>query len=415
MGSRAPTIKRSYLERFVTDFKDKAVEILLRCCNDQEIEREILHILLENPASTSDNTDASNKHVPPAAKKSPSSQRTGSFSSSHRRQTSHGHMGPNGEPPSPPKSRSNHSKSLVGKDGAETIIILSSTEDDDIKTSIVSMKRAQTEYSVISEHIFDEGRIAESNVEEIEEERITIPRRGALGSFVNVKVSSIVELTWRPTKSKSKASHCTVFYLVPQEFLDIDVLIGSLDSGEGQALTFQEDESFHRSDNAGRLQPEDIVNNFLRNQQEHVSAAPRSAPATRVKQRGEASRTSQPVTAEPEPSTQNTEPTGASEKVRISCRLGLTTFGIRLDLDAHSEAFIDSVQKEFKKRKLTFVQADTGIWLKPEKEASDEDSHYVSLDEDDLEENWTGIIQWLKENKQANSNVMYGVFQLDAD
>lgn len=233
MGSRALTIKRHDLERFVTDFQDKAVDFLLRSCHEQETEKEILRILLDE--SSTSIVPNMNTRAPPPSKTSPISQRSGSFSG-HRRQASHGYMGLNAEPPSPPKSRSNHSKSLSGKDGIENILILSPTEDDDIKKSVASMKPAQIKYSIIGEHMFKEGRIPESSIDEIEEQRISIPQRGFPGTLVSIRVSSCAELTWksmRPAKSTSKASHHTVFYLVPQEFLDIDVLLGVLDSGEG--------------------------------------------------------------------------------------------------------------------------------------------------------------------------------------
>lgn len=64
---------------------------------------------------------------------------------------------------------------------------------------------------------------------------------------------------------------------------------------------------------------------------------------------------------------------------------------------------------------MTFDQSNTAIRLKPAEQMPDKDGHFVSLDEDDLEDNWTDIIHWLRTNKHQNSNVMYGVFQIDDD
>lgn len=235
MNSKAPTIRRQHLEIFVTDFKEKAVDLLLRCCHDHNIEKDIVQVLIDIPTNTS-NTNPNNMLVPSAAKTSPNSQRTGSFSSGHRQQTSHGYTGPNARPPSPPNTRSNPSKSGSSRDGSENIVILSLTENDEIKKSVAVMKLAQINHSVIGEHMFKKGRIPGNNIEEIDEQWISIPKRGNPGAFVSVKVASCAELTWKriwPAKFISQASHSTIFYLAPQELLDIDVLLGQSDSGEG--------------------------------------------------------------------------------------------------------------------------------------------------------------------------------------
>lgn len=236
MTSKAPTIRRHHLQRFVTDFKEKAVDILLRCCHDENIEKEIVDVLLEVPTSAANNPHTNNTHLPPAAKTYSNPQRAAPIPSGHHRQASNGYVGPNEAPPSPPKTRSNQSKSISGRDSTENIVILSLTEEDEVKKSVAIMKLAQTNYSVIGEHMIKEGRIPGNNVEDIDEQWISIPKKGAPGSSVSVKVTSCAELTWKrmkPTRFMSQASHSTVFYLVAQELLDIDVLLGNADSGEG--------------------------------------------------------------------------------------------------------------------------------------------------------------------------------------
>lgn len=107
-------------------------------------------------------------------------------------------------------------------------------EDDDIEKHPATMMFAPIKYSVINKYMFDEGRICDSNIEEIDDVEITVPLRGSPGSFSQITVSSRAKLTWK--RSKSNASHKTMFYVVHQEFLDIDLLLGSLDSGEGMSL-----------------------------------------------------------------------------------------------------------------------------------------------------------------------------------
>jgi hypothetical protein len=224
-------MKRHVLQRFVEDHPEKAVEVLMKCCHDQDIEKDITEYLLDQQSKSSENTGNNNAYAAPAPKKSLASQRTGSFSSNARQSTrNYSHA----EPPSPPKTRSNHSKSLSGKDGRETILILATNEDDCIERLPATMMLAPIEYSVISEQMFDAGRICDSNIEELEGEEISVPKRGSLGMLAQVTVYSRAKLTWK--RSKSNATHTTMFYLVHQEFLDVDLLLGSLDSGEGTSL-----------------------------------------------------------------------------------------------------------------------------------------------------------------------------------
>jgi hypothetical protein len=237
------TIKRPVLERFVDGYPDKAVDILLKACHDDDIKKELVDFLLDpgqppksKPHNGPEPTIASTAHAIPNPRSSAISQRTSSFSKDHRRHSSRNYagVGQHTEPPSPPRTRSNHSKSLAGKDGRENIVILATNEDDDIETHLATMKPAPIEHSVIGEHMFLVGRICESNIEDIDEELISIPRRGVPGTLIQVAVSSRAELTWK--RSTSNASHKTMFYLMPQEFLDIDLLLGSPDSGEGTLL-----------------------------------------------------------------------------------------------------------------------------------------------------------------------------------
>jgi hypothetical protein len=229
-------LKRPVLQRFVADHPEKAVDVLIKCCHDQDIAKDIIEYLLDQQPRSTDNSGNNDDYVALAPKRSPTSQRTGSFSSNHRQSTrNYASTGAYGEPMSPPKTRSNHSKSLSGKDGRENVVILAMNEEDDIEKHPATMMVVPIEYSVINEHMFDAGRICGSNIEEIDEEQISVPRRGVPGTVIQITVSSRAELTWK--RSKSHASHKTIFYLVPQEFLDIDLLLGSLDSGEGISLT----------------------------------------------------------------------------------------------------------------------------------------------------------------------------------
>jgi hypothetical protein len=224
--------KRVVLEGFVEDYPDKAVDILMKCCHEPDIAKEIVDFLLDQRLNATYTISDNNASIAPNPKTSNISQRPGSFSS-HRQQPSHSIPGVEAhtDSPSPPTTRSDHSRSLSGKDGKENILILATNEDDDIEKHPATMKLAPIEYSVIGEHMFTAGRICESNIKAIEEEQISVPQRGVPGALRQITVSSRAELTWK--RSISNASHRTTFFLVAQEFLDTDLLLGSLDSGEG--------------------------------------------------------------------------------------------------------------------------------------------------------------------------------------
>jgi hypothetical protein len=225
------TVKRSMLQRLVDDYPDKAVDIFVNSLHHLDIEKEIVQFLLDpgepqkrKPQNTLDITNAP---TAPTLKTSHSWQQRPISSSGHRQQPPYP-AGPNAEPMSPPTSRG---KSMTSKDGKENINILATDEDDDIKTHLATMRPAPIDYSVIGEHLFAHGRISDSHKEEIDPQQMLVPYRGVAGSFRQVLVSYRAELTWK--RAKSNSTHSTVFYLVPTEFLDIDVLLGNPDSGLG--------------------------------------------------------------------------------------------------------------------------------------------------------------------------------------
>lgn len=240
MSGKAGTISVPVVQRFITEFPEKAVDVLMRCCHDPDIEKEIVQFLLNpdqqlkiKPRNTLDTTHISNAYVTADPITPPGSHRSGSFSG-HRHTASRTHTAATRAKPdaSPTRSNSTYSKSLASKSGKEDIIILATNEDDDLTKQIARMRSAQIEYSVIGEHMFSDTRICRSNIkDDFPEQQIAIPCRGAPGTYKYIPVSFRAELTWR--RSSSDATHKTSFYLVPQEMLDIDVLLGTRDSGEG--------------------------------------------------------------------------------------------------------------------------------------------------------------------------------------
>ncbi|KAF1919371.1 hypothetical protein BDU57DRAFT_512432 [Ampelomyces quisqualis] len=345
-------------------------------------------------------------------------------------------------PPSPTRTTSSHSRSTTSKEGRENIVILATDEQGDVQEYAARMRTAQIEYSVIGEHMFQDGRICEDHVIAITEQRLAVPIRNSPGASKDVVVSSAAKLTW--VRPRSSASHSTTFYLVPSENVDIDVLLGCHDSGEEflgsipsppqrpRGFSFIEptmnasakqapQPSFHRSSQLPGSsldeKPDAIIQAMLNLQRERVldegeTTLPQHSPAsTRHKSAQCLSHNEQTNSRTPTVVPKTHEP--RTDKIRLTCKLGSLSFQCWLYLDAPGEAFCENVQNEFKKRKLQFDRPNSTILFKNNKEAPDIDAYYLSLDEDALEADWGETIDWLRTNKRNVSPHIYGTIQID--
>jgi hypothetical protein len=92
------------------------------------------------------------------------------------------------------------------------------------------MRSASIEHSVIREDIVGRRNLDDtSNVSRAELDHVEVPHR-VTGAFQPVRVSFAIELTWR--RPHSGSTHDTLFYVVPKDALDIDMLLGYKDSNE---------------------------------------------------------------------------------------------------------------------------------------------------------------------------------------
>jgi hypothetical protein len=447
--------KRVVLEGFVEDYPDKAVDILMKCCHEPDIAKEIVDFLLDQRLNATYTISDNNASIAPNPKTSNISQRPGSFSS-HRQQPSHSIPGVEAhtDSPSPPTTRSDHSRSLSGKDGKENILILATNEDDDIEKHPATMKLAPIEYSVIGQHMFTAGRICESNIKAIEEEQISVPQRGVPGALRQITVSSRAELTWK--RSISNASHRTTFFLVAQEFLDTDLLLGSLDSGEGmyswphactlpglthtthtdrpdmpdtilsppqqgQGLNFNEHaECHHRSSNAydgsknpTHSQPDEVLQQFARNRREQVAVQSRPAPAAASNQRTDSSRNHRPPASGSTSSSHTAIHNAGSDRIRVSCTLGSSALSFWLDLDASAQAFFVTIQQNFDKKRNSLDRATTSILFTRDKQTPHDGGRELLLSEDEMEADWEETMAWIRENKKQKPPHIYATLQYD--
>jgi hypothetical protein len=189
---------------------------------------------------------------------------------------------------------------------------------------------------------------------------------------------------------------------------------------KGQGLNFKEHaESYHRSSDARhsskvstRIQPDELVQNFVRTQREQVAAQSRSVLAAAPNQRTNSSRTSHPSIADPPSSTHMANPLPGSDRIRVSCTLGSSTFNVWLDPDAPAQEFFVTLQKEFEKKRNTLDRATTSILFTCDKTSNDE-GREIQLSEDELEADWEETVAWIRDNKRQKSPHMYAVIQYD--
>lgn len=96
---------------------------------------------------------------------------------------------------------------------------------------MVRMKTASITYSVIRDDVVGKRNLEESfGLTHADIAHVQVPNRVS-GQAQLIPVSWSIGLTWR--RPHSDSTHSTTFYLVPKEVLDIDMYLGSDDSGEG--------------------------------------------------------------------------------------------------------------------------------------------------------------------------------------
>jgi len=108
------------------------------------------------------------------------------------------------------------------------------------------MSTAPIKYSVIREDVVVERNLnAAYSLRQAEEQQIYVPCREA-EKLQLVSVEWCIQLTWR--RPDSQATHSTLFYVVPKDILEPDMLLGFEDSGEetqGVCAHFSHDADKH--------------------------------------------------------------------------------------------------------------------------------------------------------------------------
>ncbi|RII06786.1 hypothetical protein CUC08_Gglean010019 [Alternaria sp. MG1] len=224
------------VSKLVKESPEKAVDILTRCCADSKVLEEINAYLLqpkptqrEVPALLPGGLDIT--FGSPASPSVDSSRHAGSPLPRQRlarRPSSYSTTYPLSPPRSASSVTSHSTRNEISMGEYILLLLFGGTE---VEEHLVRMRLAQTRYSVIRGDVVQKrGLDTMCTLVQPDFNEVYVPSRTAAG-FDLVPTSCSIELTWR--RPRSDSTHNTIFYVVPQEALDTDLLLGCEDSGEG--------------------------------------------------------------------------------------------------------------------------------------------------------------------------------------
>ena len=223
------------VSKLVKESPEKAGDILTRCCEDSKVLEEINAYLLQ-PKPTQRETPPTlprNLDITFGSPPSPSVHSSHHTGSPLPRQRPTRHLSSNQAVyHTPPRSVSSvASHSTRSEPSLVEYIILLPYGGTEVEEHLVRMKFAPIQYSVLREDVVFARHIdATCELNEPEPNEVYVPRRDGKGVELALASCSI-KLTWR--RPRRNSTHQTIFYVVPKEALDIDVLLGYEDSGEG--------------------------------------------------------------------------------------------------------------------------------------------------------------------------------------
>jgi hypothetical protein len=102
-----------------------------------------------------------------------------------------------------------------------------------------------------------------------------------------------------------------------------------------------------------------------------------------------------------------------NRKLRLELEWGVTIIQVWLFLDNSADAFFHAFQKLVSKRKTMPDRSLITIYLKPDRNATDEAAHALSLDQDDMEADWDRIVELLERNRNEHSPHFFGTVDVE--
>jgi hypothetical protein len=99
--------------------------------------------------------------------------------------------------------------------------------------------------------------------------------------------------------------------------------------------------------------------------------------------------------------------------LRLELEWGVTVINVWLYLDSSADAFFHLFQQQASKRKTMPDRSLITIYLTPDRDATDEAAHALSLDQDDMEADWDRTVEWLERNRREQSPHLFGTVDVE--
>lgn len=110
----------------------------------------------------------------------------------------------------------------------------------------------------------------------------------------------------------------------------------------------------------------------------------------------------------PTPSILHSDPSIATERIRLQLVWDLTPIMMWLDLHDSGEAFFQAFQLQADRRKRVFDRATMTIFLMTDKTTPENEAYPLSLNEDDLHVDWDTTVTWLEEHRREKAPHIFG-------
>ncbi|KAI4605743.1 hypothetical protein J4E83_010406 [Alternaria metachromatica] len=400
----------SLAEELVKDHPKKTIELLMDYLQDKEIRATTERYIWENPARRSPETALEHRHEaspPRAHRRNPSAPqgppRYDVQSARYSVQT----------PPTSAGSVKSHGSGLTAA-GMEKITFLSC--DDEIPDQTVIARNAPGRYNLIDKEVADSRGLNVDPVDVDESILVHLPS----GAKRRVSVQTVVYLTWHRRGAYRTSKNA--FYIVPEGLLNSDVVLGSDESMERQHTTgFVSAEEIDQSvplraptapmyaQSSLQRPPEvqrtyDRVSAMREAQLMRASEPPAQAAQSAPVNDGQPSHATLPAAG----------PAATGGQLQLKGLWGTTPISISFNPEESGETFFQ-VFLRWAKRRGRGGEVDRSrmiLWLKANKEMSDDAAQDLSLDLDELENLWATTVAWIHENKSAQAPHLYATVQM---
>lgn len=221
------------VQQLLKERPEEVYAILVKCCEYEKVRQEINYVLQSKDRKFEASLPGNKFDITFAPSPSTSVHNPHQIGSSLTRQRPPGRLSLNAPtyPFSPARTASSvTSHSTRDESGPGEWVLVPVFVGPSPAEKLIRMNTASIKYSVIREDVvFKRNLNAAYSLSPVEQLQIQVPCL-ATGDLQLVSVGWCIELTWR--RRGSEATHSTMFYMVPKGLLELDMVLGSDDSGE---------------------------------------------------------------------------------------------------------------------------------------------------------------------------------------